>query len=168
MPHQQGHMDGLCGVYSIVNAMSVVRADTRLESKELFEQIIKHLSRRDLSTIITSGMTIGVLYKIINDLIPRDIHRSRPFARRKNVTLPVVWNSMLAHLANRTTNIGAIIIGLSGVHDHWTVVTRIDGQTLFLEDSGGLQRLNYNRLTVGEPKGRRIHQLVPKDVVFLG
>lgn len=167
MPHQQGHMDGLCGAYSIVNAMSVVRADTRQESKDLFDKIIRHLSRRDLSTIITSGMTIGVLYKIINDLIPKEIHRSRPFVS-KNVTLPVVWNEMLAHLANRTTSIGAIIIGLTGVHDHWTVVTRIDGQTLFLEDSDGLKRLNYSRLTVGEPKGKRIHQLVPGDVVFLG
>ncbi len=168
MPHHQGALDGLCGVYSIVNSISIVRAEQGREPKELFDAIIEHLSeKRHLKQIITSGMTIGVLYNIINDLITEEIPRRRPFVG-KDVSLPMVWDEMLGHLESPSTGIGAVIIGLNGKHNHWTVVTRIQGDTLFLTDSDGLKRLSRKKITIGEPTSRRIHQIVPNEVVFLG
>ena len=42
-PHEQGALTSLCGIYSIVNAMRVVRGLSNEESKDLFEQIINYL-----------------------------------------------------------------------------------------------------------------------------
>lgn len=148
--------------------MKVIRADTKTESKELFDEIIDHLAtRRNLKEIVKNGMTIGVLYHLVNDLIPQEIPRSRPFVSR-SVTLPTVWSETRNHLENPSTGIGAAIIGLQGKHDHWTVATRIEGESLFLSDSDALKRLSQKRLTTGTPRSNKIHRILPSEVIFLG
>ena len=42
-PYEQGALDSLCGIYSIVNAMRVIRGLNNEESQELFKQIIGYL-----------------------------------------------------------------------------------------------------------------------------
>jgi hypothetical protein len=169
MPHQKGAMDGLCGVYSIINAMKIVRADFLNESKVLFESIIDHLTeKRNLNEIIKNGMTIGILYNIINDLIPRGIPRSRPFLNR-DATLSEVWGEIQTHLEEPATGIGAVILALQGKHDHWTVVRKVVNDTLILEDSNGLFKLSRDKITLGPPqKTNRIHQIIPECIVFIG
>ena len=170
MPLKQGDMDGLCGAYSIVNAMRVIRLDKKEESKDIFKEIIAHLSRnRNLRIIITSGMTIGILYHIINDLIPRsDFPRSRPF-QGVAVTLPQLWNKIRKFLENPVNGTGAVIVGLSGTHEHWTVIKRIDDENIYLEDSGGIRSLPREEITIKETNVNRLrcHQIIPDEVIFI-
>lgn len=170
MPHQQGAMDGLCGAYSIVNAMKLLRHDNYEESKELFERIIYHLDeKRELPKIILKGMTIGVLFNIINDVIPRDeIKRSMPF-RGNSASLGELWGEMENFMNDSSNGVSAIIIGIfwDEDHGHWSVVRKITNKTIILEDSDGMRRLHRSRITTCDPKANRWHCINPSEVIFL-
>ncbi len=62
-PYEQGALDGLCAVYSIVNATRIVSGIGEEEAKELFREIIRYLeSKKDLVKILIEGidlLTIG-------------------------------------------------------------------------------------------------------------
>lgn len=170
MPMKQGSMDGLCGAYSIVNAMKLIRLDKTHDSKNLFKKIIDHLhSKRNLRKIITGGMTFGILYHIINDLIPsEEFPRSKPF-HGVEVTLPQLWNKTRKFLENPANGIGAAIIGLSGTYDHWTVIKKIDDENVYFEDSDGLRPIARKNITIRDthPNKKRCHQIIPGEVIFI-
>ena len=173
MPMKQGNLDGLCGVYSIINAMRIIRRDTEKESQALFGAIIEHLSRkRNLRKIVSNGMTIGVLFNIINDLdedIPKDEYpRSRPFLSR-DVTMPQVWTQMKQFLEKPANGTGAIIFHLSGSCEHWTVIKKIDDENVYLEDSCGLKPIPRQNITIRDthPNKKRCCQIIPGEVIFI-
>ena len=52
-PYEQGALDGLCAVYSIVNATRIVSGIGEEEAKELFKEIIRYLeTKKDLGKIL--------------------------------------------------------------------------------------------------------------------
>jgi len=44
-PYRQGALDGLCGVYSIINAVRIVNGIDDEDSEDLFQAIISYLDR---------------------------------------------------------------------------------------------------------------------------
>ena len=55
-PYEQGGLDGLCGVYSIINASRIINSFNSKECQELFEEIIKFLdSERSLSKLLLNN-----------------------------------------------------------------------------------------------------------------
>ncbi len=65
----QGNLDGLCGVYAVVNAVRNL-APTRLngdEERELFRQLIAKLGEeRRLEDALCNGMTVQPLGRLID------------------------------------------------------------------------------------------------------
>jgi len=59
----------------------------------------------------------------------------------------------------------AIILGLNGFHDHWTVIKRISSKSIFLYDSDRIPRLARSQCTTA--KRRRKHLLLPAQTYFL-
>ena len=57
--YQQGGLDSLCGIYSIVNAERIINGTTTEESDALFSKIISHLDQnKRLRSILASGMLL--------------------------------------------------------------------------------------------------------------
>jgi hypothetical protein len=61
----------------------------------------------------------------------------------------------------------AIILGLQGYHDHWTVIERITNRSIFLYDSASIKRLPRSYCTTVYPTWKRKHVLLPAQTYFL-
>jgi len=167
-PYEQGGLDGLCAIYSIVNAAGIISGTRNDEAKALFRQILEYLERtRDLSRVLSEGIgltTIGVILRdVVGDLIP---HRSMPYKNLPHAPLDEFWDGMTRFLdagARRT-----ILIGLGGrIWDHWSIIHEITPRQVRFFDSRRLRQLNRNRCTTTRSTSRRPHVLCPTHTYFL-
>ena len=68
-PYEQGALDGLCAVYSIVNATRIVAGIGEEEARDLFKEIILYLERtNDLGKILTEGIGLKTIGGILGDV----------------------------------------------------------------------------------------------------
>ena len=167
-PYEQGGLDGLCAIYSIVNAARIVSSVSDDEAKNLFQRILEYLEQtHDLSRMLTEGIglvTIGGIFRtVVKDSIP---YRSMPFKTLPNTPLDQFWNEMSRFL--ETDGERTILIGLGGpMWDHWSIVHEITARQIRFFDSHKLRRFNRNRCTTTRSTSRRPHVLCPTHTYFL-
>ena len=125
-PFQQGGLDSLCGLYSIVNAERIINRSTDDETQELFNDLIHFLSRRKLLGKFLIG---GIIHKEMLVILNKVVGKKRiqsveiPWRGVPNPDLTSFWRSMQSFLDGTPRR--AIVLGLQGYHDHWTVIERI-------------------------------------------
>lgn len=164
-PFQQGGLDSLCGLYSIVNAERIINRSTDDQAQILFDTMVHYLSRKRLLTrilldgVIHSHMRL-ILEKVVNGRIPCV---ETPWLGQPTPELDPFWESMRAFLDGTPGR--AIILGLNGFHDHWTVVQKITRSSIFLYDSDEIRRLPRAECTTA--RRRRKHLLLPAQTYFL-
>lgn len=164
-PFQQGGLDSLCGLYSIVNAERIINRSSDEQAQRLFDAMVHFLSRKRLLTrILLDGVIhrhmLLILEHVVNGRIP---HIVTPWLGQPTPELDSFWESMRSFLDG--TRGRAIILGLNGYHDHWTVVQKITRSSIFLYDSDKIRRLA--RLECTTAKRRRKHLLLPAQTYFL-
>jgi hypothetical protein len=164
-PFQQGGLDSLCGLYSIVNAERIINRSTDDAAQDLFNTMVRFLSqKRLLAKILIHGVIhshmLLILEKVVNGRIP---HVEVPWRSQPTPDLDAFWESMRAFLDGTPGR--AIILGLNGYHDHWTVVQSISSKSIFLFDSDQIKRLSRDECTTA--KHRRKHLLLPAQTYFL-
>jgi len=164
-PFQQGGLDSLCGLYSIVNAERIINRSTNEQAQDLFDTMVHFLSRKRLLTrilldgVIHSHMLL-ILEKVVNGRIPK---LETPWRSQPTPELDPFWESMREFLDGTPGR--AIILGLNGYHDHWTVVHSISSKSIFLYDSDEIRRLPRDECTTS--RHRRKHLLLPAQTYFL-
>ncbi len=167
-PYFQGALDGLCAIYSIVNATRIVTGINEEASRELFSRIIVYLEKTsELSTVLTEGIGLKKIGGILRDVVGDQIrHRRMPFKHHPEVALDEFWQAMARFLdggANR-----AILIGLGGpAWDHWTIVHSVTAKQIRFFDSHKLRRLDRHRCTTTTATSLRPHILCPTHTYFL-
>jgi hypothetical protein len=123
--------------------------------------------KKQLSSILIEGMLLRnireILADVIGDLIP---YQKLPFAGFANPDLDVFWNEMKSFLDGSPKR--AVLLSMSGVYDHWTVVNQITEKQLQLLDSYSLHLLNRTNCTTGEARRPRHHVFYPAQTYFLG
>lgn len=164
-PFQQGGLDSLCGLYSMVNAERIINHSSADQAQQLFDDMVHFLSRKRLLTrILLDGVIhshmILVLEKVVNGRIP---NLEIPWRGQPRPELDPFWESMRAFLDGTPGR--AIILGLNGHHDHWTVIHSISSKSVFLYDSDGFTRIPRSLCTT--TKHRRKHLLLPAQTYFL-
>ena len=167
-PYLQGALDGLCAIYSIVNATRIVAGIDESEARELFHRIIAYLDRtRNLSNVLISGIGLVTIGGILRNVVGRRIPtRSMPFKHDPEVSLDAFWTEILKFLTEG--NRRAVLIGLGGpVWDHWSVVHSITDRQIRFFDSHRLKRLNRTRCTTTRSTTARPHVLCPTHTYFL-
>ncbi len=167
-PYYQGALDGLCAVYSIVNAARIISAIDEDQSRKLFHQIIAYLEQTsELSRILTAGIGLKTIGSILRDVVADKIpHRSMPFKQYPETPLDEFWSSMMDFLEGRPRR--AILIGLGGpMWDHWSIVHGITEKQIHFFDSHQLKRLNRQRCTTTRSTSSRPHVLCPTHTYFL-
>ena len=169
-PFQQGNLDGLCGIYSIVNASLMVNKQNTINAKSQFEQLINLLHEKNL---LIQAMTEGLFYKNMKEILEdRDVKKllpktSIPFNGVKTPRLQEFWATTSEFINDTDNSRGVVIIGIAGFHDHWTVVSEINANAMTLQDSSGLKRLNRRNCTTHHGTSSRRHILKPAQSFFL-
>jgi hypothetical protein len=169
-PYEQGALSSLCGIYSIVNAMRIIRGINNDESKELFAQIVYYLEdSKSFAVSLISGISVTVMGSIFKDVIGDRMNRSIPFQKQPNVKIGQFWTEMKRFLDEGRTQgeKRVILLSLGGEHDHWTIAHKITKKRIILFDSIGLRHLDRRNCTTREaPSGRR-HLMHPTQTYFL-
>jgi hypothetical protein len=167
-PYMQGALDGLCAIYSIVNATRIISGIDEEEARALFRRIMVYLEKRSqLRAVLTDGIGLTTIGGILRDVVGDRIRqRSMPFKHRPDAPLDEFWSEMLNFLDGETKR--AILVGLGGQRwDHWSIVHAISERQIHFFDSYKLRRLNRNRCTTTRSTSLRPHVLCPTHTYFL-
>jgi len=165
-PYEQGALDGLCGVYSIIHSSRIINDLADTDCQKLFNEVIDYLNKEmNLSKLLIDGLNINIIGEILNNVISLNIKREMPFRGKPETSLPGFWFSMQEFLNNNSNR--AVLLGLGGVYDHWSVVNSISDKRINFLDSGGLCYFNRGNCTTKKPDRRRIHQIYPTHTYFL-
>ncbi len=166
-PFQQGGLDSLCGLYSIVNAERIINRSSDEAAQELFNDVIHYLSRkRLLSNLLIDGVIHKHMLMILENVVGERISKQEmPWRGVLNPDLDEFWQSMQDFLDGTPGR--AIILGLQGFHDHWTVIQKISSKSVFLYDSASITRLPRARCTTVYANRQRQHMLLPAQTYFL-
>src|SRR5512143_1896557 len=154
-PFQQGGLDSLCGLYSIVNAERFINHSSDDSAQELFDSIIHYLSRRRLlAKLLIGGVIHRQMLLILNDVVGDRIPNLWiPWRGVPNPGLDVFWRSIQSFLDGTPGR--SVILGLNGFHDHWTVIESITSRSSLLYDSALIKRLPRSSCTTVYPTGKR-------------
>ncbi|MCE9644622.1 MAG: hypothetical protein K8S20_01385 [Chloroflexi bacterium] len=167
-PFQQGGLDSLCGLYSIINAERFINHSSDEETQQLFNDLIHYLSRRGLLTkFLIGGIIHTEMLVILNKVVgkKRISNVSIPWRGVMNPDLTNFWKSMQRFLDGTPGR--AIILGLQGYHDHWTVIDKITSRSIILYDSALIKRLPRSSCTTVYATWKRKHLLLPAQTYFL-
>jgi hypothetical protein len=173
-PFQQGGLDGLCGLYSVVNATRLaawpVRRLTIHECESLFAVLVAELDRDDslLGTLLNGtrrpvARLLRCADRWLTELHGLRLHYQRPFYRQHSVTNSTVARTIATHLAPLAT---AMIV-LDGHYCHWSVVEAVTPTSLLLFDSDGLRRVRHRRLAKSSRIARRRTVMIVPQHVYL-
>jgi len=134
-------LDGLCGVYAVVNAIRYVERLNEDQCRFLFRRLIKPPARggRPHAPLLW-GMGSRRLKHLVATarrcrLPDRELaFRARPLRLTgKERTLSGLWAALERELGPTCV----ALVGITGVTDHWCVVYRVTPKTLWLLDSAG-------------------------------
>jgi hypothetical protein len=168
LPFQQGGLDSLCGLYSIINAERIINRSSDEDAQQLFDGLVHFLSRRGLlRKLLIGGIIHTEMLMILDKVVGRQriSHVAVPWRGIPNPDLTTFWRSMQYFLDGTPGR--AIILGLQGYHDHWTVIESITDRSIFLYDSSRIKRLPRSRCTTVYATWKRKHLLLPAQTYFL-
>jgi hypothetical protein len=150
-------MDGLCGIYSAINALRLIEKRVSLnECYELTYEWLTVLQKRkgNLVNIVTDGMYIRDLNFVLTLMCNQfGIEKYRPFFRQKDVPLDDFWSSMEQFFAEGNSR--AVIIGYYrfDANGHWSVADKVSDRSIRLFDSFGgkyLRKANCTTLEIND------------------
>jgi len=146
-PLHQGELDGLCGIYAVINALRTLCPEMPRElCDELFALQLAAVSddRSSPLDVVTNGIGKTTLRGLIGLSCDEMFLRSkvtlhcRSLLLKRNAPLDAIWSEVERLVAGG----GVVIAGLSGRYDHWTVVRKATPRRLTLVDSSMLQILD--------------------------
>jgi len=167
-PFQQGGLDSLCGLYSVINAERFINHSSDWETQQLFDDLIHFLSRRKLlSKLLIGGIIHTEMLLILDKVVGKQrIARVKiPWRGVPNPDLTKFWKYMQWFLDGTPGR--SIILGLKGYHDHWTVIESITNRSIMLYDSARIKRLPRSSCTTVYATWKRKHLLLPAQTYFL-
>ena len=164
-PYQQGKLDSLCGLYSIINSSRLIHQYDNQYCQLLFSEIISYLAlESSLFKITTAGINFSTIGRIITDVSNLNLIKEKPFKGVRTIPLELFWSSMASFLAEPNR---AILLGLGGLYDHWTVVQKITDKRIVLFDSSQLKYLNKSSCTTQIIDGTYPHIIKPRYTLYL-
>lgn len=161
---KQGDLDGLCAIYSLVNAAALIRpSDTKKSSQRLFKKLLRSFSNRhSWHAYVTYGLEfrdVKRALKVIDGVRGR-VH----YCKQDAVSLDDFWQKMQEFLSKDKQR--CVLLGLQGKHDHWTLIESISDTQLHLVDSIGLKVLRRQSCCT-PTEMQKTHIFVPHQSLFL-
>lgn len=174
-PWQQGELDGLCGIYSIINAMKHLALSRGMEFSDpsgavLFRRMVHYLHRRNkLPHALWDGTSVTHVRDFIGEarrFMLREYGLDityKPLARRGQITRKdVFWRILdsalrgdgLYDVGLNTANPTVALLGLGAPLPHWTLAYKVTPRAIRLIDSGSRITLNYAQCTLGSSQSK--------------
>lgn len=157
-PVEQGDIDGLCSIYATLNACKLLFGHDEKQDEKLLETLCKGVG--DLfPDIVFDGTGVPTMYRLFReaDKWVRKKHKARlvwgaPLMRTK-FRRPEDWFARLrGDLEAFDEGKAAWIVGLGKPWEHWTVVERVSGGTVWFYDSWGMKRYRFDSFTLDKKK----------------
>lgn len=167
----QGELDGLCGPYAIVNALSACGLDQYRE--QLFQEACKALSPRRWPELLWTGTTFNDLQRMIRACLDSEYNTAGivaryPFQRFVPATNDDYWARFDEVFAYEGVQCG--IVGMRKPSDHWIVISRDNGRLQFTDSDpfAPSKRKNKSSLFAGLRRHRPSQWLIDRKelVVF--
>jgi hypothetical protein len=175
-PLQQGDLDGLCGAYAIVNAVTRLLHDrgfTRIDANRLFQSLCRTLHRRQkMPQAVWRGTHIEdvdamlrTVRRFVKESFGLRLVVSRPFEGLKVKRKDKFFRDLYAAFETKSRRKVAIL-GLDKPGLHWTLAADVTPRSFRLYDSGRSKRLRYGDCTVGHSmRGRQL--ILPSETRVL-
>src|SRR3954468_16962628 len=168
-PYRQGRLDGLCGIYALINALRLLCPRLDEDACErVFCALIRARAGQTSSplAVISGGLSRRELLKLIGPwqrFVARELGIQLTVARLEvsEPTLGGLWQSLCRALDGQSV----VIIGLDGAERHWTVAYAVTERTLRVADSCGMRVIARSQCTVGRTSLR--YQLRPTEVLVV-
>lgn len=166
-PYRQGELDGLCGVYAIVNALRLVLEShpagfTRRDWEQLFHTLLATIDngRGGVCHVVANGMSARRFRKVaksatlhMHEEHALDVSIEPLFARDDRPTT----DGLFVAIAKSTESGEPVIADFAGRLNHWTVIRAVTQQSLLLFDSGGLFRVARRNCQLVKHRGSKRH-----------
>ena len=171
-PFRQGDLDGLCGVYAVVNAVATVAPRmTQPEAGRLFRAVMAALRAGDAARVplVSGGLSRkGLAMAIQNaDQFARRKLGGRLASRRVSKALADPWSieALWKLLENHLSPTCVAIIGIEGIHSHWTLAVSVTPKAIHLVDSGNLKFLKRSRCRTRPKPGSNGYHIIDRGSV---
>lgn len=177
-PFRQGQLDGLCGIYSIINAVRLVlgQKGKTLSSDDWQSLFAALLYATDDSVGAASVASCGIDTKPFRKVLKSAVRHLREehdiriatrslLPRHQRPNFPEFLGILRDTVAEPHQ---AVIVTVDGFLSHWTVVRAVTETSLLLFDSGGFDRITIaNCRMTYEAKRRSREYLFPSRAAFL-
>ena len=159
-PYRQGDLDGLCGIYSAINAVRALSPEIDVDDAcWLFDHLVQHLPKAGgTAGAVANGIDCGVEGRLLLKAArymadEHDIDltvRRLPTGVRRAGSIDLLWAALAKALAPTCV----AVIGLEGRHSHWTVAAAATPRAIRLYDSGNIAQLRRRDCTVRKTANR--------------
>ena len=167
-PLQQGDLDGLCGLYALLNAVSGADPTLRhVTRKAMFRDAMRWLHREGhMPGVLYNGLDIRLIVALFHAVIRsrrKGLSLKRPFWSRR----PADMDSFCSKLNELAGTPGqAVIIGIAGkTWSHWTVLDEADRSWIKFRDSAHIDWLR--RRSCGLPGDGAAYSINPAEVMLI-
>lgn len=168
-PFTQGELDGLCGIYAVINAYRLLWGEDF--SAERAAKLFKRMAKA-APLAVFDGLGYHELLDLIalaNRGVPAKLRLEvRTTEFRKPAQGPA-WriDTYVKKLREEVNEGGQVaILGIEKSHNHWTLLHKITSATVKFQDSQSITQLRLANCGI-TAKTRRDHRIVPSQTILL-
>lgn len=152
-PIEQGSMDNLCGLYTVINALRLIIPPSRGRDQKLFQEAVAYLDEKEwLSSVLTEGMPTALFAAL-----------ARHMNRQHQIAIERVGHSRSQQPEEtimRAVDAGLpVLASVDSPLDHFSVICGYSPTRWLLFDSYGYRWLNRRHCAWNRTKNTR-HRLV--------
>ena len=171
-PLQQGELDGLCGLYAIVNALRLAvfpgHSLTDAQTYELFAAGVSWLDGRGLlASVVQSGMSQRVWRELmvhVTTELPNTLRGAISFQRLIKAGNAASLTMAYARITAACERGCPVLALVYDSYDHFTVISGTTASRLVLFDSYGFHWLNRQSCSLVRGTAAR-HRLAPRALI---
>lgn len=168
-PLLQGDLDGLCGLYALINAsrMAMPTLPKKKCQKVFYDSLRWLRARRGMPAMLCQGITHDILVRLYNNVFQQhwpNISKKHPFWGKARPQNRDDFFQRMKEEASRPNQ--GVFISIGGTHDHWSVIREISDDRIYLFDSSGLKYLPRERCGNSE-EDNFCHIIKPGYVILL-
>ena len=167
---QQGHLDCLCGIYSLVNALAYLY-DGRIKRKHLINLLLRQYKYRyDIYDLISSGLDDDEMDYLIQSTLQQGYYLKhypiiikKPYQYKIKLRTKNIIKDIFTFINDKNNLYQRVI--LFGTQEHWSIITGADNKYFYFFDSCGNIKAQHKSFSLIPKKTR--HTLFPSAIYFI-
>ncbi len=167
---QQGHLDCLCGIYSLVNALAYLY-DGRVKRKPLINALLREYKYHyDIYSLLTGGMDDDEMDYLIQSVLQQGYYYkhhpviiTKPYQKQTHLRTKKIINDISAFINCPNNRYQRVV--LIGTQEHWSIIIGADNKYFYFFDSSGNIKAQHSSFSLIYQKTR--HTLFSTSIYFI-